>query len=155
MGIAIKPRRIEFRDFDAALAEADRLLAGGYEKAGSWDLTQICHHLADAMRLSVTGGVRPMVPLPVRWFLKWRYFDKVARTGRLPSGVKAPEEVRSPPSGDPASAVRKLREAVQRLEAHTGEFSPHPYFGRLSREQARRFHLIHCAHHFGFLVPVG
>jgi hypothetical protein len=149
----MKPRRLEFNDFDDVNQEAERLLNGTYQKAGTWDLAQVCNHLADAMTLSATKGVRPMASLPVRWYIRWRYLNKVLQSRKLPSGVKAPEEVRAPASGDPAAAVQRLREAVAQCKAHQGEYKPHPYFGYLKPDQARQFHLIHCAHHFSFLVP--
>ena len=150
---SLAPRRIRFHDIDEVAKEADRLLTQGYDKAGSWDLAQACNHLADALKSSTTTGVKPMVPLPVRWYIKWRYLNKVLASGRLPRGVKAPESLRSPPTGDPEAAVKRLRDAIGTFKAHQGEFRPHPYFGRLNREQARQFHLIHCAHHLSFLIP--
>jgi hypothetical protein len=152
---ALEPRRLRFDDFDEIPKEADRLLVQGYDKAGDWDLSQVCSHLADALTSSVTTGVKPMVSLPVRWYIKWRYLEKVLRSGRLPRGVKAPEGLRSPQTGDATAAVERLREAVAKFKSHQGKVHPHPYFGRLNREQARQFHLIHCAHHFSFLIPVG
>jgi hypothetical protein len=151
---ALEPRRLRFDDFGEVPKEADRLLVQGYEKAGDWDLSQVCNHLADALTSSVTTGVKPMVSLPVRWYIKWRYLSKVLQRGRLPRGVKAPEGLRSPQTGDAAAAVERLREAVANFQSHPGKIHPHPYFGRLNREQARQFHLIHCAHHFSFLIPV-
>jgi len=150
----MKPRALEFDDFDDISREADRLLKHGYDTAGNWDLAQVCNHLTGALTRSISTGVRPMVSLPVRWYLKWRYLDKVLRSRRLPSGVKAPESLRSPPSGDAATAVQRLHEAITEFKAYKGEFRPHPYFGRLTPEQARQFHLIHCAHHCRFLLPV-
>ena len=152
---SLERRRLQFHDMDDVAKEAERLLTKGYDKAGSWDLTQACNHLADALASSTTTGVKPMVPLPVRWYIKWRYLNKVLASGRLPRGVKAPESLRSPPSGDPEAAVQRLRDAIATFKVHQGEFHPHPYFGHLNRAQARQFHLIHCAHHLSFLVPAG
>ena len=149
----MKPRRLEFHNFDEVTKEAESLLTCKYEKAGTWDLSQVCNHLADALTVTTTTGVRPMVSLPVRWYIKWRYLDKVLKSKRLPSGVKAPEGLCDPPSGDPTEAVQRLRQAVTMAKAHRGEYKPHPYFGYLSPEQARQFHLIHCAHHFSYLIP--
>jgi hypothetical protein len=146
-------RHLRFLDFAEVTKEANRLLTHPYEKTGTWDLAQVCNHLADAMNLSITTGATPMVSLPVRWYLRWRYLQRVLDSRRLPSSAKAPPEVASPPSGDAAPAVQRLHDAVAKINSHTGEFTPHPYFGYLKPPQARQFHLIHCAHHLGFLVP--
>jgi hypothetical protein len=41
------PRTLSFPDLDAVVREADALRVGGYERAGQWDLAQICGHVAD------------------------------------------------------------------------------------------------------------
>ena len=41
----MRPRSLEFHNFDEALAEVDRLHRGGYEKAGRWDLALRCDFL--------------------------------------------------------------------------------------------------------------
>jgi hypothetical protein len=149
----IKRRFLKFHDFDEVPKEAEDLLARGYQQVGAWDLTQICDHLTGALTLSTTTGVRPMVPFYVRWYLKWRYLDLILKSGRLKSGVQKPGELESPPTGDPAEAIKRLREATDRLKAFKGEFKPHPYFGYMPLDKAKQFHLIHCAHHLGHLVP--
>jgi hypothetical protein len=149
----MKPRHLAFQNPNEVIKEAERLLHGPYQKAGTWDLAQVCNHLAEALDRSMTTGVRPMVPLPVRWWLRWRYLDKILASGRIRSGVRAPAEVATPTSEDPAAAVQRLRGAVARFQFYQGQFTPHPYFGYLPPEKARRFHLIHCAHHLGHLIP--
>jgi hypothetical protein len=153
METATKPRKLEFDDFDEVAREAERLLKQPYQKLGNWELSQVCNHLADVLTRSITTGVRPMVPFFVQWYVKWRYLNRVLERKRLPSGVKAPDDLGSPPSADAAAAVQRLRQALTQFKSHPGDYKPHPYFGRLTPDQARQFHLIHCAHHFRLLVP--
>jgi hypothetical protein len=51
--------------------------------------------------------------------------------------------------------VARLKETIERLRTHQGELHASPFFGYLTPDQWRRLHLIHCAHHLGFLVPKG
>jgi hypothetical protein len=59
----------------------------------------------------------------------------------------------SAPGGDEAAAVERFKQAIERLRAHPGELHPSPFFGYLTPQQWRDLHLIHCAHHLGFLLP--
>jgi hypothetical protein len=59
-----KPARPEliFHSIDEMIADAQRLKAGPYEKAGQWDLAMILDHLARAME-TPPSNQRP-VPWP-------------------------------------------------------------------------------------------
>ena len=53
------------------------------------------------------------------------------------------------------ASLAKLRQGIARFEAHQGDMADHPFFEKLSKEQWRELHLIHCAHHLSFQVPEG
>jgi hypothetical protein len=78
--------------------------------------------------------------------------EKVAADGFKPGGRTMPETVPAA-GGDPAAAVAKLRESVARFKAYAGEIHPSPLFGAMTKEEATRLQLVHCAHHLSFLVP--
>jgi hypothetical protein len=64
-------RRLQLPDLNAAVAQAETLAAVGYDRAGLWDLAQVCGHLADWLRYPVEGF--PTAPLPLRpvvWLLR-------------------------------------------------------------------------------------
>jgi hypothetical protein len=42
---------------------------------------------------------------------------------------------------------------MDRLRTHQGEMHASPFFGYLTPQQWRDLHLIHCAHHLGYLIP--
>jgi hypothetical protein len=66
------------------------------------------------------------------------------------SGLKYPSPE---PGGDEAAAVARLKKAINRLQAHSGEMHDSPFFGHLTPEQWRELHLIHCNHHLALLHP--
>lgn len=153
-------RKLEFSTLDEAVRDAELLLAYGYEKSGTWDLGQCCHHLAILMAFPMDGFPRFSFPLNLTsWLLKNtvapRYLKKVLDSGVWPAGNPTDKRTVPPAGGDEKEAVEMLRQAVGRLLAHTGPFQPSPLFGMLDKETLLKLHCIHTAHHLSFLVPRG
>lgn len=144
-------RRLDFRTFDAVLADVDRLRAAGHDAAGSWDLARVLEHVTIFMRTSLDGFtvkvpavVRLSGPLLKWWTLKKRW---------MPAGTRTPRPFEPSGAVTEAQAVADFRDVVGRVERHAGAFAPSPLFGRLTPEEWRQLHLIHASHHLGFLVP--
>jgi Protein of unknown function (DUF1569) len=145
------PRELKFADFAAVRAELDRLQRG-YDKAGTWDLAQVCNHL-DFFITGSLDGHRFKVP----WLFKALFGRLVLRrilSGRkMKTGVFTPQKPLPEPGGDATAAVANLKVTLARFEQHQGKFHDSPFFGHLTPDQWRDLHLIHCAHHLGFLLP--
>ena len=150
----MKPRRLRFNSFDAAMDEIDRLHACGCECLGTWDLAKTCDHLTVTMRMSLDGfppDTRPFWPLRVLGptLVKWT----VLGLGRMPRGVPLPH----PALGvtDPRAEQTAISHCVATLRevAEAQQFKRNPVMGSLSPKQWRRFHLVHTAHHLGLLIP--
>lgn len=60
-------RSLDLSDLDAVIRDAESLLANGYDKAGHWDLAQVCGHVTDWMSYPLDGF--PTSPLPIRMML--------------------------------------------------------------------------------------
>lgn len=142
-------RKLKFADADAAAAEVARLRKG-YTGVGEWSLPQMCKHLDMAIRYS-------MKPAPERkneiTFLQWVQLRLILAFGRIPAGIAAPKRI-VPPDDTPDSAIDEFLGALREMKEFKGEFAPHPRLGKIKRKQYVRLHLIHCAHHLGFLTPV-
>ena len=159
MTTALKPerRKLTFVTLDDVVKDAENLQAKGYEKAGNWDLGQVCLHLADWMRFPMDGFPKP--PLPIRLMLgmiRVTLGKKMYRqytTEGMPAGKPTMPQSVAKPGEDPLAAIAKLRETVERFKAFTGPIHPSPLFGALNRDEAARLQLVHCAHHLSFLVP--
>jgi Protein of unknown function (DUF1569) len=155
-----KPRRrpLLFNDLTEVVRDAENLEAKGYERAGNWDLAQCCTHLADWLRFPVEGF--PKAPAPIRAML-WVLRKTVGRkklltyieTRSFPAGKPTMPQTVSPPGGDPREAIDKLRRSVNRLKEYTGPIVPSPLFGPMTKDEAVRMQLVHCAHHLSFLIP--
>lgn len=154
---AVRPKRrsLRFASYAEMLAEVDRLEKGGYQRAGAWSLAENCDHLRIFMECSMHGFGDARVPWPVRMVgpvLLWG----TLRRKRIPAGVQAPAPFlpAAHPADDPA-VIDAFRQTVRTLEHFPGPLQPSPLFGRLSPAQWNQLHLIHGAHHLGFLVPGG
>jgi hypothetical protein len=150
-------RDLRFAALDDAVRDAEYLLAVGYDRAGTWDLAQVCDHLAAWLTYPVEGF--PKAPLPIAVMLRLvratlgrGMFEKYLREG-MPAGKPTMPQSVAAPGGDPAAAVGRLKEAVARFQAHGGDYLPSPLFGKLTRDEALKLQLAHAAHHLSFLVP--
>jgi hypothetical protein len=145
-------RTLRYHDYDEVLADADALLAKGYERAGNWSLGQICDHLAVTMEKSLDGFPSLML-WPVRVVARWFVLKKVLRHEPFRRRVAAPAYLLPPDSDGDWAGLERLRAVITRLKGQVEEMQPSPVFGRLSPEQWREVHLWHCEHHFSFLRP--
>jgi hypothetical protein len=150
-------RPLKFERLFDVVADAESLHARGHDKAGQWDLAQVCNHLAEWMRYPIDGF--PPAPFPVRvilWTMRKtagkRMLRSILENGFKPGGPTVPASV-SASGGDESAAVAKLRDAVARFENHSGPLHPSPLFGDLDKATATKLQLVHCAHHLSFLVP--
>jgi hypothetical protein len=149
-------RKLTFGTLDEVSRDAENLFAVGYDKAGNWDLSQVCGHIADWMTFPIAGF--PKAPLPIRMMLGMvrvtlgkGMFRKYLTNG-MPAGKPTmPQSVHQP--GDEKAAVARLKEAVERMKAHTGPIHPSPLFGKMTKSEAVQLQMVHCAHHLSFLVP--
>lgn len=146
-------RRIDLPTFDAAIAEVRSLIATGYEKAGQWDLSQTCQHLAGAINATIDGLGDFKPPLLERMVARFFIKDAVLRSRRLRGGIEGPPQLMFPSTGDDAAALALFITAIERFRKHQGPCHNHPHFGKLTHAEWEQFHTIHASHHLGFLVP--
>jgi hypothetical protein len=148
----VQPRQLEFQNNGQVTAELDRLRQGGYERAGNWDLAQVCDHLRYFIEGSLDGH-QFQVPWVIKILFGRLVLWRILGQGRMKAGITTPQKPLPLPGGDEAGAVDRLKRVLQRLDAHAGEFHASPFFGKLTPAEWRQLHLIHCAHHLGFLIP--
>ncbi|MFO0948226.1 MAG: DUF1569 domain-containing protein [Planctomycetota bacterium] len=145
-------RRLELRNMEAIVKDAENLEAGGYQPVGNWDLGQICDHLATSVHGS-TRGFPLKAPWIVRRFLGPYFFRKMRRLRRMKANVPLPEKFKPKPGTDATKSIARLRDAIDEFGKHAGPWPDHPILGRMGRDEWLDFHLIHASHHLSFLIP--
>jgi hypothetical protein len=150
-GETMPRRRLDFRDFEALTAEVERLKRG-CTKAGSWDLGQVCDHLGRSMQASL-DGFKEKAPWLLRVFLAPIFKRRIFKTRVMPAGIKGPPSLMPGPQVDETTAVKYFDAQLARVRDNTGSFQAHPFFGKLTNEEWKQFHLMHASLHVGFLTP--
>ena len=154
------PRRrdLQLQSFDEIRDELDRLLQG-YSCCGNWTLGQNCNHLRDWMLYCVDGY--PRQPMPVHllaWVIKStvgpRQLQKLIRSQRMPTGLPTVRGSVYPTDAADAEAIEGYKAAMDRFDAHPGEYHASPMFGAMDRQTARHLQLVHASHHLSFLLPI-
>ena len=151
-------RTLKFASLRDAVADAENLLARGYEQTGQWTLGQVTGHLTDWLSYPIDGFPRvPLLIQPMLWMMKVTVgkpkLKKYLSDQSFPAGKPTiPQSVPAATSQD-AEGVAKFRAAVDRFLAHTGPLIPSPLFGAMTKETGEQLQCVHSAHHLSFLVP--
>jgi uncharacterized damage-inducible protein DinB len=153
-----EPRRLQLATLDSVIAEVERLHKDGYDRAGNWNLSQICEHLADWATYPMDGF--PPTPFAIKLLLgAMRTFSgkKMLNDFISSQSMKANSPTMSqsvhPADGNEAESVMRFKAVIQRLTEHRGEIHPSPLFGKLNRAELISLQLAHCVHHLNFLIP--
>ncbi|MDB5296207.1 MAG: hypothetical protein JWO31_2190 [Phycisphaerales bacterium] len=144
-------RRTELNYPGAAAVVADlRRLRRGYARTGAWSLEQACWHLRAATEAVLRPPAGPATPEQAAA----RPVLEQVLAGAYPPGLDAPGPFVPPADAGPGE-VDALVETLGRLVAYPHPTAAHRRFGPVTRDELVRLVLVHCAHHLGFLVPVG
>ena len=109
-------RQLQFDSLGEAVADAEKLLARGYERAGNWSLSQVCDHMADWLTFPLDGF--PKAPFPISamlWVMKKtvgrKKFESYLSTRSFPAGKPTMPQTRHN-VGDDSVAVARLKAAA-------------------------------------------
>ena len=151
-------RSLKFASLDDAVADAERLLAAGYDRARQWSLGQCCGHIASWLGYAMDGFPKPPAPLRMlMWVLRHTVgpgaLTRVLANGEMKPGLPTSPQSVPAPTPDDAAGVAKLKETVARVNAFAGTPLPSPFFGPMDRDTWVRLNCVHAAHHLSFLTP--
>lgn len=147
-----KRRPLDLRSLDDAAAEIARLRESGYTPTGKWNLSQICRHLTETMRLGMDGDqppfpwiVRKIAAIVLAYALKHRWMP--AGAGTLPR-LTPPDLA----DDDPAEIDRCLATLAEARD-FAGPFPPYPLADGMTLERWKDLMVVHAQHHLRFLEP--
>src|SRR5579883_2107169 len=137
-------RKVDYKSFEELLADADRLSTAGVKMLGNWTPGMIFQHLAAALNGSIDG-----LPGKFPWHLRLmvRLFKKRLLAGQMPAGFKPPADLAKAviPEATPVeTGLANLHAAVARLGKESTR-TPHPLFGKLTKDEWDRLHLMHAS----------
>ncbi|MDP9175838.1 MAG: DUF1569 domain-containing protein [Planctomycetota bacterium] len=142
-------RPLQFNSVDEIIQEV-KALREGYTASGNWSLPQIAWHLNATLTYFMGPGPFPPAITPSPEVLQ--VLKLILATGRLPMPIQAPPRIVPCPSCNEADIDSYLA-SLERYKTFAGPYPPHPLFGPLSNEDARKLSLIHAAHHLSHLEP--
>ena len=145
-------RRLDFQTWEEALADVDRLRRAGYDRAGTWDLSQIVDHIGEGLR-TAQSGTEHRANWLIRKVLGPIVLKRILRDRRMKAGIKVPQWWLPGPTHDELAAVERLQSDIAAFQRMTTAPFPHPFFGTMTKQQWNDLALIHAAHHLSFLVP--
>jgi hypothetical protein len=144
---AAQKRTLSFRNEDEAIAEIDRLRAGGYKQIGNWTIAMMCRHLDGPIEAPATTKATPREAS-----MKESFVDVILKTGRPPGKFEAPPERVPAPSCNDAD-IEQFKSNLRKLKAHAHSHVAMGPFGPVPTDEFRRLVLMHTAHHLSFLIP--
>lgn len=151
-------RALKFANFEQLNDDIEMLLSKGYQANGNWNLAQALTHIANWMRYPLDGFPKPPVFIrPIFWLMKVTIGGRIKRQ-ILAEGFKGgtPTAPQSVPTADEKSdreAFEFLKETIDRVKNHNGDFIPSPLFGPMDKETLLTVTRLHAEHHLGYLEP--
>lgn len=150
-------RALQFASIDDLSRDLDVIeaahRAGTLSHTGNHPPGAILQHLAAAINGSFDGI--PDLGGPIWLRVLGPFVKRVALSRPLTPGVRLKRHVDAKVWDDRAEfepSLMSLRGAIQRLKtARVGPTERHPFFGRLTRDEWIRFHLLHAQMHLSFV----
>ena len=148
-----KRRRLKLNGLQEAIAEVERLDAGGYRQAGSWGLAGNLSHLNKSLNLCFEPF--PFItPAPIRPIMRAVMVPLMKRCVQFPAGFKAPPPLQPAEDLELAAEIAEFKRLVGAVLNPDSQLQPnHPLLGKFNREQWIIMQTWHAAHHLSFLVP--
>jgi len=120
---------------------------------GAWPLPMVLNHLAQSIEYSIDGypELKSALFRSAIGSVAFAVFEARGKMGHsLNEPIPGAPALDAKEPLEPARA--RLLAALQRFEAHEGEFAPHFAYGALDKPQYLRAHLMHLANHWTEVV---
>ncbi|MBL8021718.1 MAG: DUF1569 domain-containing protein [Leptospirales bacterium] len=132
--------------------ELDRLASGPVETAGVWSFAQILEHIAASLEWAngeKSGFLPDGIPM-VDPALGKKFFARMVRSGKIPTGVQNDAAPSTRQEGDPLAQMARCKKALARFLGFSGTRPQHPFFGFLDESEWKTWAAMHSSHHLSF-----
>ncbi len=119
---------------------------------GNWTLAQILCHIGDSIDffLSKREGV-VSIPIFIQDTVGKLLFQKFLFFNKMDPGLPNPIKKGEPKNGDPKEELERVIYLSKIFYESKGPFNSHPVFGKLSKDEIIKLHLLHCSNHFSYI----
>lgn len=148
----MKRRPLDLRTLDDVIAEVERLRDGGYTATGKWNLSQICEHVRETIRIGIDGD-EPRLSWPMRKVFGL-IFAQVLRSRTMVTGAPTiPRLTPEPMEADDPATIDRCLETLAEARDFAGPLPPYPLMDGMTLEKWKNLMVIHSQHHLRFLQP--
>ena len=142
-----------FDSIASAIRTIESLKTADTRMTGAWDLAHMLHHTSQSVEYSMTGFPAPK-PAWFRSTLGSYAFALFNARGQMTHSLSEPiPGAPDIPQGQALGpAINRVIAVLHAFDGHTGALAPHFAYGRLSKADYTRAHLMHFANHWNELI---
>ncbi|MCE9598692.1 MAG: DUF1569 domain-containing protein [Spirochaetia bacterium] len=132
--------------------ELDRLSGGAVKTSGLWSFAQILDHIARSIEWAngqKSGFLPDDVPM-VDPALGKKFFSRMVRSGKIPTGVQNEASPSTREEGDWQAQMARCKAALATFVKFSGKRPQHPFFGFLEESEWVTWAAMHSSHHLSF-----
>ncbi len=150
----MKVRKLIFSDLQSIQNELVYLQDKKIATHGNWNYQQILAHLSDGLEFTLENKKTKTAPMPefiqntvgkaiLSYILFWGF------PPNLPNPIR---DVPVTITTEQSDQIETLISLLHKLQNAEGPLSPHPIFGKLTKEEWIKLHCGHFAHHLGYVT---
>ncbi|MEO1498669.1 MAG: DUF1569 domain-containing protein [Planctomycetota bacterium] len=148
----MKKRPLDLRSLDDVIAEVERLRDGGYTPRGKWNLSQICEHLRETIRIGIDGD-EPRLSWIQRKVFGAIFFFVFRNRAMMAGAPTIPRLTPEPMEADDPAMIDACLATLAEARDFPGPIPNYPLMDGITLEKWKDLMVIHSQHHLRFLQP--
>ncbi|MCP5497592.1 MAG: DUF1569 domain-containing protein [Leptospiraceae bacterium] len=148
----MKARNLYFTKFSEAEREISSLKDKKIQTYGKWSYYQILTHLADGLEYTLKGeNPKWYFPVIIQNTIGKLMLNRILRQKSMPPGLPNLIKKNTVIYGDEKEAYKRLIKVMEEFKSFSGEFKPHPVFGKMTKGEWYLLHTCHFANHLSYI----
>ena len=149
-------RELEFKTLEQVVADVDQLVSGEVRTTGNHSFGQILNHLALSQDVSSGRATPPPPPFFMKLMLPLMRM-MVINSKPLKPGIQLPKQGEAffwpDKEIDVPTGAAYFKESTEYYLSN-GPVEKHPFFGKMTKQQADELNCRHASLHLSFVHPV-